>query len=140
MASSASSSSSTDASNSHPQLVALRKIDALSEKLQKEGKLLEALQCLEKSLILRGHIFGLESIEVHRACKSVGEMCNYLAMTFLQQDLFDVTLELLKKAEVLTERHKAVRAVTYNNLAWSVGSKHRRERTYHRSIQSHLLC
>ncbi len=32
-------------------------------------------------------------------------------------DLFDVTLELLKKAEVLTERHAAVRAVTFNNLA-----------------------
>lgn len=71
---------------------------------------------MEKSLILRGHIFGLDSVEVLRACKSVGEMCNYLAMSFLQQDLFDVTLELLKKAEVLTERHKAVRAVTYNNL------------------------
>lgn len=174
----------------HPQLVALRKIDALSEKLQKEGKLLEALQCMEKSLILRGHIFGLDSVEVFRACKSVGEMANFLAMTFLQQglfhlaprstrtagvccsllcveldgavrsciaqdvhllrgahahpnesadarrsattihpsvracvrarvcaDLFDVTLELLKKAEVLTERHKAVRAVTFNNMA-----------------------
>jgi len=50
-----------------------------------QGKLLEALQCMEKSLILRGHIFGLESVEVYRACKSVGEMCNYLAMTFLQQ-------------------------------------------------------
>lgn len=92
-------------------------MDALSEKLQKEGKLLEALACMEKSLVLRGHIFGLESVEVHRACKSVGEMCNFLAMTYLQQDLFDVTLDLLKKAEVLTERHRAVRAVTFNNLA-----------------------
>lgn len=109
--------SPTAGTGQHPQLVALRKIDALSEKLQKEGKLLEALQCMEKSLILRGHIFGLDSVEVFRACKSVGEMCNYLAMSFLQQDLFDVTLELLKKAEVLTERHKAVRAVTLNNLS-----------------------
>ena len=70
-----------------------------------------------QSLILRGHIFGLDSVEVFRACKSVGEMCNYLSMSMLQQDLFDVALELLKKAEVLTERHKAVRAVTFNNLA-----------------------
>lgn len=81
------SSSATAAAggSGHPQLVALRKIDALSEKLQKEGKLLEALQCMEKSLILRGHIFGLDSVEVFRACKSVGEMANFLAMTFLQQ-------------------------------------------------------
>jgi len=113
----ANPSDSTGAHAAHPQLQALRKIDALSEKLQKEGKLLEALQCMEKSLILRGHIFGLDSVEVFRACKAVGEMCNFLALSFLSQDLFDVTLELLQKAEVLTEKHKAVRAVTYNNLA-----------------------
>lgn len=118
LANSASTASlnSTQQQNPNPQLMALRKIDALSAKLQSEGKLLESLQCLEKSLILRGHIFGLDSVEVLRACKTVGELCNYLSMSFLQQDLFDVTLELLKKAEVLTERHKAVRAVTYNNM------------------------
>lgn len=95
---------SAPAGDQKSQLQALRKIDALSEKLQKEvkryffaahrshrfaaalqGKLLEALQCMEKSLILRGHVFGLDSVEVYRACKSVGEMCNYLAMTYLQQ-------------------------------------------------------
>jgi hypothetical protein len=80
-----SSAAAAAGGSGHPQLVALRKIDALSEKLQKEGKLLEALQCMEKSLILRGHIFGLDSVEVFRACKSVGEMANFLAMTFLQQ-------------------------------------------------------
>ena len=69
----------------HPQVVALRKLDALSEKLQKEGKLLEALQCMEKSLLLRGQVFGPDSIEVSRACKSVAEMCNFMAMTMLQQ-------------------------------------------------------
>jgi hypothetical protein len=40
---------------------------------------------MEKSLILRGHIFGVKSVEVYRACKSVAEMCNYLAMTYLLQ-------------------------------------------------------
>ena len=147
------------------KLEALKKLDSLSEKLQKEvcrrklsdvelmfdlakGKLLDALQQMEKSLILRGHLFGLDSVEVFRACKSVGEMCNYLAMTYLQQgsilidilvvimfvrltstmiacmelmqvcfaDEFDITLELLNKAVVLTERHRAIRAVTFNNL------------------------
>jgi hypothetical protein len=34
-----------------------------------------------------------------------------------QTDEFDITLELLKKAEVLTERHRMVRAVTFNNFA-----------------------
>jgi tetratricopeptide (TPR) repeat protein len=99
------------------QLATLRKIDELSEQLQGEGKLLESLQCMEKSLILRGHCFGLDSIEVHHACKSVGEMCNFLAMACMQQNKTPLALEMLKKAEVLTERHPIVRAVTFNNLA-----------------------
>ena len=41
-----------------------------------------------------------------------------LAPQFADQrvDEFDTALELLKKAEVLTERHRGIRAVTYNNL------------------------
>ena len=38
-------------------------------------------------------------------------------MTYLQQEDFGMVLELLKKAEILTERDEAGRAVTYNNLA-----------------------
>jgi tetratricopeptide (TPR) repeat protein len=98
------------------QIAALKAIDEQSQALQKESKLMEALQTMEKSLILRGHVFGLDSPEVMGACKSVAEMCNYLAMTYLQTDEFEVVLELLKKAEVLSEKHKAVLAVTYNNL------------------------
>lgn len=45
-------------------------------------------------------------------------MCNLLAMSFLQQDNYAVTIDLLKKAEVLTQRHHpAERATTLNNLA-----------------------
>jgi hypothetical protein len=55
--------------------------------------------------------------QVWRACKTVGEMCNLLAMTYLQQEDFAMVLELLKKAEILTERDPPGRAVTFNNLA-----------------------
>ena len=47
--------------------------------------------------------------------QTVGEMCNLLAMTYLQQEDFAMVLELLKKAEILTERDPAGRAVTFNN-------------------------
>ena len=67
--------------------------------------------------MLRQHFFGSDSEEVWSACKIVGEMCNLLAMTYLQQEDFGMVLELLKKAEILTERDEAGRAVTYNNLA-----------------------
>lgn len=72
---------------------------------------------MERGLVLRQHFFGSDSEEVWSACKIVGEMCNLLAMTYLQQEDFDMVLELLKKAEILTERDEAGRAVTYNNLA-----------------------
>eukprot|EP00752_Nemacystus_decipiens_P011214 g9965.t1 len=72
---------------------------------------------MERGLVLRQHFFGSDSEEVWSACKIVGEMCNLLAMTYLQQEDFGMVLELLKKAEILTERDDAGRAVTYNNLA-----------------------
>ena len=50
-----------------------------------QGKYLEALECMERGLVLRQHFFGADSDEVWRACKTVGEMCNLLAMTYLQQ-------------------------------------------------------
>ena len=103
--------------DSNAELMALQRIDESCVKLQEEGKYLEALECMERGLVLRQHFFGADSDEVWSACKTVGEMCNLLAMTYLQQENFQMVLELLKKAEILTERDEAGRAVTYNNLA-----------------------
>lgn len=52
---------------------------------RRQGNYLEALECMERGLVLRQHFFGADSDEVWRACKTVGEMCNLLAMTYLQQ-------------------------------------------------------
>jgi tetratricopeptide (TPR) repeat protein len=54
---------------------------------------------------------------VWSACKAAGELCNLLAMTYLQKEDYGMVGELLKKAEILTERDPAGRAVTFNNLA-----------------------
>ncbi len=110
------SNANLDASE-NAELLALQRIDETCVSLQEQGRYLEALECMERGLVLRQHFFGAESDEVWRACKTVGEMCNLLAMTYLQQDDFAMVLELLKKAEILTERDLAGRAVTYNNLA-----------------------
>lgn len=72
---------------------------------------------MERGLVLRQYFFGAESDEVWKACKTLGEMCNLLAMTYLQQEDFNMVLELLKKAEILTERDAGGRAATFNNLA-----------------------
>ena len=81
--------------------------------------------------MLRQHFFGAESDEVWTACKTVGEMCNLLAMTYLQQEDFNMVLELLKKAEILTERDLPGRAATFNNLA----CYYRRQGKLHAALQ-----
>ncbi|KAE8905516.1 hypothetical protein PF005_g13865 [Phytophthora fragariae] len=112
------------------ELVALQRLDDKSAQLQQEGRYTEALECMEKGLVLRQHFFGADSNEVWASCRTVGEMCNLLAMTYLQQEEFRVVLELLKKAEILTERHPAGRAVTLNNLA----CYYRRQGNLHKAL------
>jgi len=104
-------------SEGNAELLALQRLDESSAQLQKQGNYLEALECMERGLVLRQHFFGADSDEVWKACKTVGEMCNLLAMTYLQQEDFNMVLELLKKAEILTERDPPGRAATFNNLA-----------------------
>ena len=58
-----------------------------------------------------------QSTQVLGACKATGELCNLLAMTYLQREEYGVVSELLKKAEILTEHDPPGRAVTYNNFA-----------------------
>jgi len=113
------------------ELLALQRIDETCTQLQQQGNYLEALECMERGLVLRQHFFGADSDEVWRACKVVGEMCNLLAMTYLQQEDFAMVLELLKKAEILTERDPPGRAVTFNNLA----CYYRRQGKLHASLQ-----
>lgn len=120
-----------DEEGNNAELLALQRIDETCKQLQQQGNYLEALECMERGLVLRQHFFGADSDEVWRACKTVGEMCNLLAMTYLQQEDFAMVLELLKKAEILTERDNAGRAVTFNNLA----CYYRRQGKLHASLQ-----
>ena len=89
---------------------------------------LKALTCMEQGLVLRQRLFGTDSQEastcsvdteqwrcqkpplrthqVWTACKTVGELCNFLAMTHLRDGEFKMTEMLLKKAEILHQVHK----------------------------------
>ena len=88
-----------------------------SVNLQRTGRYMEALECMERGLVLRQHFFGSDSDEVWNACKTVGELCNMLAMTYLQQGEFRMAEQLLNKAAVLHQNDDSGLAVTYNNLA-----------------------
>ncbi|KDO23909.1 hypothetical protein SPRG_10054 [Saprolegnia parasitica CBS 223.65] len=86
------------------QLQALQRLDEECVQLQVQGNYVAALECMERAL-------------VRHACKAVSELCNLLSMTFLQQENYAVTIELLKKAEILTEHLPEERATTLNNMA-----------------------
>ena len=85
--------------SSSPQQV-LNELNEAAAQLQKEGRFLEALECLERGLVLRQRIFGPQSDMVWSACKAAGELCNLLAMTYLQKEDYGMVSELLKKAEI----------------------------------------
>ena len=97
-------------------LVLLR-VDEECANLQAEGHYLEALDYMERSLVLRRCLYGNESEEAIQACKLVVDTCNGLATAYLTQDNFQMAMELIKKAEALSEPYEFLRAVTYNNLA-----------------------
>ncbi|TYZ67287.1 hypothetical protein PybrP1_007224, partial [[Pythium] brassicae (nom. inval.)] len=99
------------------ELEALHRLDEECVYQQQAGNYLRAFDCMERALVLRQHFFGVESPEVLHACKALAEMCNLLAMSFLQQDNYAVTIELLKKAEILAKHHPSEKATTLNNLA-----------------------
>jgi len=120
-----------ESSNETAELLALQRIDETCVQLQQSGNYLEALECMERGLVLRQHFFGSDSNEVWSACRTVGEMCNLLAMTYLQQQDYAMVLELLKKAEILTERDDKGRAVTFNNFA----CYYRRQGKLHAALQ-----
>ncbi|KAH7470591.1 uncharacterized protein KRP23_9885 [Phytophthora ramorum] len=107
-----------DVREEQQELEALHRLDEECVHQQRAGNYLKAFDCMERALVLRRHFFGIESEEVIQACRALAEMCNLLAMSFLQQDNYAVTIDLLKKAEVLTQRHHPIeRATTLNNLA-----------------------
>lgn len=59
--------------------------EPLTRCIRGQGEYMKALEVMERGLVLRQHFFGADSEEVWRAAKTVGEMCNLLAMTYLQQ-------------------------------------------------------
>eukprot|EP00163_Fabomonas_tropica_P006913 TRINITY_DN1650_c0_g1_i2.p1 TRINITY_DN1650_c0_g1~~TRINITY_DN1650_c0_g1_i2.p1 ORF type:complete len:291 (-),score=50.70 TRINITY_DN1650_c0_g1_i2:197-1069(-) len=103
----------------------LHRIDDVAAKMQIEGRYIEALEQMERALIMRSDMYGLDSEEVWENIKNIASICNSLAMQYVQHENFRVAHDLLKRAEELTvpreynkmdkERLK-IRAVTYNNL------------------------
>ena len=122
-----------------PSLVTVDKLDAAAADLRAREALPEALECMERALVLRQHFYGAESDQVAAACVDMTEVCNILAMGYLQQAdreprMRDAALGLLQKAEVLSRNDDRGRAVTYNNM----GCLYKREGR-HKAALTYLL-
>jgi len=66
---------------------------------------------------MQKEMYGDRSESVMNSSQEAAIICNILSMSFLQKENFNVALELLRKAEMLTEEGGKYRAVTYNNFA-----------------------
>eukprot|EP00276_Gloeochaete_wittrockiana_P013999 CAMPEP_0184333324 /NCGR_PEP_ID=MMETSP1089-20130417/2318_1 /TAXON_ID=38269 ORGANISM="Gloeochaete wittrockiana, Strain SAG46.84" /NCGR_SAMPLE_ID=MMETSP1089 /ASSEMBLY_ACC=CAM_ASM_000445 /LENGTH=562 /DNA_ID=CAMNT_0026657071 /DNA_START=24 /DNA_END=1712 /DNA_ORIENTATION=- len=114
--------------------------DAKCTSLLEEGHFMEAIRAMERGVLLKSVQFGKSSDQVSTACHSLAMTCNSLAMRYLETSEFALALDLLKKAEILTDKQspisseqsrKLLRGVTFNNF----GCYYRRRGKLHAALQ-----
>ena len=94
-----------------------QELDSIASKLKADGKFMEALEVVEQALVIRKTQFGEESDEVKKSYRQLCELCNILATFYLQREDSYLALDLLKRAEVLSDGDPRAQAITFNNLA-----------------------
>ncbi|QDZ20041.1 TPR repeat domain-containing protein [Chloropicon primus] len=113
----------------------IEETEALAKKYQQSRKGLEAsVELLEQVLMSKLQLYGPEAEEVFDTCEQLTLAYNTYAMKLIDREDYDGAHELLKKAEVLTDKDSELsrtrkpvlrlRAVTFNNLGCLY--KHRR--------------
>lgn len=95
----------------------IAKLEAKANQLKDSRKYLEALKKFDELIAMQKELYGDKSESVIKSSNEAAIICNILSMSFLQKENFKVALELLRKAESLTEEGDKYRAVTYNNFA-----------------------
>lgn len=59
------------------ETVALQRLDQAASQLQKEGRFFEALECMERGLVLRQRMFGVRDERVRRLTRiTLRQICN----------------------------------------------------------------
>lgn len=78
--------------------VSISLLDDIASQLQGQGKELDSLKFVERSLVMRQEFFG-GGIEVEKLAEQFVIRCNLIAMKFLKEEDFVLSFEFLKKAE-----------------------------------------
>ena len=85
--------------------------------MQRDAKYREALDKYQEILEFNKNYYGGDSEEYERVSIKMCELCNLIAMIFLQKEKFDLCLIFLQKADALAVRHPKHLAITLNNKA-----------------------
>jgi len=92
-------------------------VDGRTALAKEKGDFQMLLELMENSLFLRRRLYGEGSEQVYLACRQLCEVCNYCATTMLQQGNARAALDLLRRAEKVSEKSDLDRAITFNNMA-----------------------
>ena len=106
-----------DGEEDNAELLALQRIDETCTNFQQNGQYLEALECMERGLVLRPALLRRRLRRGLVGLQDRGRDVQFIGHDVSPTGGLAMVLELLKKAEILTERDPAGRAVTFNNLA-----------------------
>ena len=88
---------------------------------------MEALQQYEDLLLLQKKYLPFTAGQIPKTCEEIVILCNILGMIYLKngkekhlincEESFQMALDLLKKAEVLSKNNLRLKAITCNNMA-----------------------
>lgn len=95
----------------------ITKLEQKAHALKDSRKYVDALKKFDELIVHQRELYGDKSESVMKSSQEAAIICNILSMSFLQKENFNVALELLRKAETLTDEGDKYRAVTYNNFA-----------------------
>ncbi|CAI2377045.1 unnamed protein product [Moneuplotes crassus] len=93
----------------------IKQLEQSANQLKADSNNLEALRKFEEILDLKYRKYGDGSHEVRSTKCEIAILCNILSMDSLQNNDFELTKKLLKKAEKLAEKDYRVLACTFNN-------------------------
>ena len=94
----------------------IEELDFLVKKLKDEKKYLECLNLIEKSIILKSEKYGKDSQEFYQTAKDLCEICNLVALSYLETDKKEDGLKYLLQAEKLFKNYKELLNLCYNNI------------------------
>jgi tetratricopeptide (TPR) repeat protein len=82
-----------------------------------QGKYVECIDIMEEIVSIKKNVYGLDHSEFVAASEKLCEYLNLAAMIHLQKEKFELTLDYLRKAELVARDSLELKATTYNNLA-----------------------